>query len=140
MTIYTAEDGSGDIYLIASWVGLDRERFKEFVLDQVEKDGIPEPDRNISELDLCEWNEADFFQWNSPDSEPITATVWKEARFTTLYWTYPGVWSETHVTRMPPELAAEFWNGDGVDRTDPHHPEFHDLMAGAWDNREKGER
>ena len=136
MNIYTAEGVGGDLYLIAGWVGLDQPGFKEFVLDQLERDGIPEPDRNISQLSLCEWEEETlglFFTM----SEDSTA-AWKHANFATLYWTYPGVWSETNVTRMPPELAAVSWDGEGVDRSDPKHPDWHSTHADIWDNREKG--
>jgi hypothetical protein len=38
---------------------------------------------------------------------------------------------------MPAELAAEFGSGEGIDRDDPKHPDWHDTMAGVWDNREK---
>ena len=149
MNIYTAEDCGGDLFMVAAWEGLYRERFKELVLDRLEQDGIPEPDRNIQQLDLCEWDEEMFFAWHvplrpgTPDAPmPVVtnpAQHWKEANYATLYWTYPGVWSETCVTRMPAELAAEFWDGEGVDRSDPKHPDWHDTMAGIWDNREKGE-
>jgi hypothetical protein len=157
MNVYTAEDCGGDVFLIGAWDGLDRESFKEFVLENLSRNHIPEPDRNIQELDLCEWDEATFFAWHTPltpvpagapkfvtqAAEFITRLpepnkTWQEACYGHLYWTYPGVWSETNVTKMPPELAAEFWTGEGVDRTDPKHPGFHDLMAGHWDLREKG--
>ena len=139
MKVYTAEDCGGELFLVAAWLGLDRASFKELVLDRLEKDSIPEPDRNISELDLCEWDEETFFEFNSPKGPiPFPIEVWKSARFTTLYWTYPGVWSEKRVTRMPAELAAEFWDGEGVEPSDPKHPGWHDRMVGAWDNREKG--
>jgi hypothetical protein len=123
--IYTAEDCGGNLFMVASWLGLDRASFRELVLDRLEKDGIPEPDRNIQQLGLCEYQ-----TWSAFRIAP-------EACYGHLYWTYPGVWSENHVTKMPPELAAEFWDGEGVERTDPKHPDFHDTMAGVWDNREK---
>lgn len=125
--IYTAEDVGGEIFMICGWPGLDQEGFKKLVLERLENEGIPEPDMNIQQLELCEWPEVSLGSW----------TNWKGANFATLYWTYPGVWSEKLVTTMPGELAAEFWDGEGVDRTDPKHPEFHDLMAGVYDNREK---
>jgi len=136
VNVYTAEDCGGGLYLVASWLGLDRESFKQFVLDRIEKDGIPEPDRDISQLDLCEWDERSFLDWMTQTSVNPNR-IWKEANYATFYWTYPGVWSETNVTRMPPELAARFWDGEGVDRSDPKHPDWHDTMAGIWDNREK---
>lgn len=146
VSVFTAEDVGGDAPVIASWPGLTQDGFRELVLDWLTKEGIPEPDRNIQQLDLCEWDEATFFSWYTP-LEPAPAgtlvqvpnptKTWKEACYGHLYWTYPGVWSEKQVTRMPPELAAEFWDGEGVDRTDPKHPDFHDTMAGVWDNREK---
>lgn len=146
MNIYTAEDSGGDVFMVAAWEGLSRESFKEFVLENLARNGIPEPDWNIQQLDLCEWDEATFFAWHMPLAPAPAGTLvqvpnptltWREACYGHLYWTYPGVWSEKQVTRMPPELAAEFWDGEGVDRSDPRHPEFHDLMAGHWDNREK---
>ena len=140
MTIYSAEQDSGDLFIVAGWDGLNRESFKEFVLENLSRNSIPEPDRNIQQLELCEWEQIAFAEWNS--SHPTTPgayQAWKNANYCTLYWGYPGVWSETNVTRMPPELAAEFWDGEGVDRTDPKHPDFHDTMAGVWDNRDKTE-
>ena len=139
MNIYTAEESSGDLYMVAAWEGLYRERFKELVLDRLEQDGIPEPDRNIQQLDLCEWDEAEFFEWySSHPTTPGAYQAWKNANFATLYWTYPGVWSENRVTRMPAALAASAWDGEGVDRSDPKHPDWLDTMAGIWDTREKG--
>jgi len=137
VNIYTAEESSGDLYMVAAWEGLYRERFKELVLDRLEQDGIPEPDRNIQDLSLCEWEIEDFvafwFRMDVPGQE-----AWKNANFATLYWTYPGVWSENRVTRMPAALAASAWDGEGVDRSDPKHPDWLDTMAGIWDTREKG--
>ena len=146
MTIYSAEDEGGGLFIVAAWDGLDRASFKEFVLENLSRNSIPEPDRNIQQLDLCEWHGDSFAEFYAPPT-PAPGTLvqmqdtyaaWKEARFATLYWTYPGVWAEEPVTRMPSELAAEFWDGEGVDRTDPKHPDFHDTMAGIWDNRDKG--
>lgn len=137
VTIYSAEESSGDLFMVAGWVGLDRAGFRELVLDRLSTNGIPEPDWNIQELDLCEWVEDTFAEWFSPH-RPITPealATWKNARFTTLYWTYPGVWSETQVTSMPPALAAEFWSGEGVELDDPKHPTWHDRMADLADNR-----
>jgi hypothetical protein len=137
MTIYSAEDEGGGLFIVAAWDGLDRASFKEFVLDNLSRNSIPEPDRNIQDLSLCEWEVEDFVAWwfrmDVPGRE-----AWKNANFATLYWTYPGVWSENRVTRMPAALAASAWDGEGVDRSDPKHPDFHDTMAGIWDNRDKG--
>jgi len=140
MNIYSAEQPSGDLFMVAAWEGLDREGFKELVLENLSRNSIPEPDRDIQELALFEWAEDGFAKWFSPDAWglPEAAATFKEANFATLYWTYPGSWEETQVTRMPPELAAQFWDGEGVDRSDPKHPDWHDTMAGIWDNREKG--
>jgi hypothetical protein len=136
-TIYTAEESSGDLFMVAAWEGIDRPSFKEFVLENLSRNSIPEPDRNIQDLSLCEWEVEDFVAfWLRMDVPGQEA--WKNANFATLYWTYPGVWSENRVTRMPAELAAEFGSGEGIDRDDPHHPDWHDTMAGIYDNREKG--
>ena len=140
MVIYSAEQDSGDLFIVAGWDGLNRESFKEFVLDNLSRNSIPEPDRNIQQLELCEWEDDALGTYLSDNPDMAwSIAAWKNANFATLYWTYPGVWSETNVTRMPPELAAEFWDGEGVDRTDPKHPDFHDTMAGVWDNRDKTE-
>jgi hypothetical protein len=133
--IYTAEDCGGDIFLIAGWLGLDRVGFRELVLERLEKEGIPEPDQNIQQLDLCEWDEDAFL---TLAQVPNPNAVWKEAHFAALYWTYPGVWADKPVTRMPAELAAEFWDGEGVERSDPHHPDWFSVHADVYDNREKG--
>jgi hypothetical protein len=144
---YSAEDCGGDLFMVAGWLGLDREGFRELVLERLEKEGIPEPDWNIQELHLCEWDESEFFSFYAPlppapagtlVQVPNPTETWKKACYGHLYWTYPGVWSEKRVTRMPPELAAEFWDGDGVDRSDPKHPEWHSTHADIWDAREKG--
>lgn len=138
MTIYSAEDSSGDLFMVAGWHGLDRTAFRVMVIDRLTHEGIPEPDWNIQELDLCEWEGEAFAEWfSSHPTTPGAIGEWKKAHFGSLYWTYPGVWSESRVESMPPELAAEVWTGDGVDLDDPKHPTWHDRMAGIHDNREK---
>lgn len=145
--IYTAEDCGGDLFAIASWLGLDRDRFRELVLDRLEREGIPQPDMNVQELSLCEWGESEFFSFYAPLPPAPPGTLvqvespheaWRKACFATLYWTYPGVWSDKRVTLMPLDpVTFSPWDGEGVEKSNPKHPKWHSTHVDIWDAREK---
>ena len=138
MTFYTAEQESGDIFLVASFPTLDKDGFLEMVRRYLERSFLPNEDQNIQRLDLCEWTARQFADWlgEVPPAGESWASMFARARYGELVWTYPGSWK---TERVRPWLVYDHEHDvDAYAPDDPKSEGYHDRVVQLWDARERG--
>ena len=136
--VYTAEGSDDAPYLIVGGMDITRSSFREILIAELERCSVPNPDRNIQHLDLCEWTPEDLAIWigsNVPVPGESWETMFRRARYDQIQWSYPGSWERKRT--MPP-MAIVSDDCDAYATDDPKHPNYRDNVVALWDEREKG--